>query len=110
HCPECGGATSRSAGPENAEAVVWRCVNPDCPAQIHGRIEHWCSRGAMDIEGGGEVLVNQLVRRELVHDVADLYALTGEQIAALERMGEKSARNFIEGVQASKQRDLWRLI
>ena len=61
-CPECGSKVSRSAGlGEGEEGVVWRCINADCPAQIRGRIEHWCSRGAMDIEGGGEVLVRQLV-------------------------------------------------
>src|SRR5204863_6286238 len=67
-------------------------------------------RGAMDIEGGGEVLVKQLVVGSLVRDVADLYKLTLKQVAGLERMGEKSAQNFLDGVQASKSRDLWRLI
>lgn len=108
-CPECGSKVSRSSvvGEEN---VVWRCVNPDCPAQIRGRIEHWCSRGAMDIEGGGEVLVAQLVKSGLVQDVADLYRLTVDELCGLERMGEKSARNFLAGVEASKQRDLWRVL
>ncbi len=64
----------------------------------------------MDIEGGGYVLVRQLVERALVHDVADLYALTLEQVAGLERMGEKSAQNFLDGVEASRSRDLWRLL
>jgi len=90
--------------------VVWRCVNPDCPAQIRGRIEHWCSRGAMDIEGGGEVLVRQLVGTGLVRDVADLYPLKLAEVANLERMGEKSARNFLDGVEASKNRDMWRVL
>ncbi|MDB6035574.1 MAG: ligA, partial [Verrucomicrobiales bacterium] len=57
-CPECGSKVSRSGAA--AEAVVWRCTNPDCPAQVRGRLEHYCARGAMDIEGGGEVLVRQL--------------------------------------------------
>ncbi len=110
-CPECNSAISRAAGATADDAgVVWRCTNPDCPAQVRGRIEHWCSRGAMDLEGGGEVLVAQLVRNGLVRDVADLYTLTLEQLAALDRMGEKSARNFLAGVAASKQRDLWRLL
>jgi DNA ligase (NAD+) len=109
HCPECGSRVSRdSIGGE--EQVVWRCVNLACPAQVRGRLEHWCSRGAMDIEGGGEVLVNQLVKGQLAHSVADLYQLTVEQVAGLERMGEKSARNFIDGLTASKSRDLWRLL
>jgi DNA ligase (NAD+) len=90
--------------------VVWRCVNPDCPAQVRGRIEHWCSRGALDIEGGGEVLTRLLVNAGLVRDVADLYSLKLHEVAGLERMGEKSARNFLDGVEASKTRDLWRLM
>jgi len=110
-CPECGSKVSRSAGTSAGdEGVVWRCVNPDCPAQIRGRIEHWCSRGAMDIEGGGEVLVRQLVGTGLVRDVADLYPLKLAEVANLERMGEKSARNFLDGVEASKNRDMWRVL
>ena len=108
-CPECGSQASRDSTAGEA-GVVWRCVNPDCPAKIRGRLEHWCSRGAMDIEGGGEVLVAQLVSRGLVRDVADLYRLRLDEVAALERMAEKSARNFLDGVEASKQRDLWRLL
>jgi DNA ligase (NAD+) len=107
-CPECGSRVSRGLAED--EAVVWRCPNPDCPAQRRGRLEHWCARGALDIEGGGEVLVQQLVKTGLAHDVADLYSLTLEAVAGLERMGEKSAQNFLEGVEASKTRDLWRLI
>src|ERR1019366_7247550 len=106
--PECGTAVSRTRF--GGEEVVWRCPNYDCPAQIRGRLEHWCSRGAMDIEGGGEVLVRQLVEKDLVRDVADLYSLTLEKVANLERMGEKSARNFIDAITASKKQDLWRLI
>jgi len=107
-CPECGSKISRAPG--LAEGVVWRCSNPDCPAQLRGRLEHWCSRGAMDIEGGGEVLVRQLVASGLVRDVADLYRLTLDELKALERMGEKSAQNFLAGVDASKSRDLWRVL
>jgi DNA ligase (NAD+) len=111
NCPECGSKVSRSAGLVEAESgVVWRCVNPDCPAQVRGRIEHWCSRGAMDIEGGGEVLVRQLVGTGLVRDVADLYSLKLNEVAGLERMAEKSAQNFLQGVTASKSRDLWRVL
>jgi DNA ligase (NAD+) len=110
-CPECGSKVTRAAGAEAGdEGVVWRCTNPDCPAQVRGRIEHWCSRGAMDIEGGGEVLVRQLVGSGLVRDVADLYQLKLHEVAGLERMGEKSAQNFLDGVAASKSRDLWRLL
>jgi DNA ligase (NAD+) len=110
-CPECGATVARSASLDSGETgVVWRCVNPDCPAQVRGRLEHWCHRGAMDIEGGGEVLVAQLVKSNLAKDVADLYSLTLEAVANLERMGEKSARNFLDGIAASKTRDLWRLL
>jgi DNA ligase (NAD+) len=108
NCPECGKPVSRSglAG----EDVAWRCTNPECPAKIRGLIEHWCNRNAMDVEGGGEVLVRQLVESKLVRDVADLYSLTTDQVAGLERMGRKSAQNFIDGIQQSKERDLWRVI
>jgi len=110
-CPECGSKVSRSPGETEAdEGVAWRCPNPDCPAQVRGRIEHWCSRGAMDIEGGGEALVRQLVGAGLARDVAELYSLKLDEVANLERMGEKSARNFLEGVAASRHRDLWRVL
>ncbi len=110
-CPECGSKVARAEAAAAGETgVVWRCVNPDCPAQVRGRIEHWCARGAMDIEGGGEVLAAQLVKQGLVRDVADLYSLTLAELAGLERMGEKSAQNFLAGIEASKQRDLWRLL
>jgi len=107
-CPECNSQVSRSGA--DGEQVVWRCTNPDCPAQVRGRIEHWCGRSAMDIEGGGEALVAQLVQRGLVRDVADLYKLTAGELLQLERMGEKSAQNLLAGVDASKSRDLWRLL
>jgi DNA ligase (NAD+) len=132
-CPECGSKVSRStqraadilsadldekngtasetlAARSEDEYAIWRCVNPDCPAQIRGRLEHWCSRGAMDIEGGGEVLAALLVKSNLVRDVADLYELKLEAVVALERMGEKSAKNFLDALAASKSRDLWRLL
>ena len=131
-CPECGSKVSKASGwgerprePENKtpdgspgvsphqtedEYAIRRCVNSNCPAQVRGRLEHWCARGAMDIEGGGEVLAAQLVKSGLVRDAADIYSLKMEQIAALERMGEKSAKNFIDAVAASKSRDMWRLL
>jgi len=108
-CPECGSAAARGAA-EDDDAADWRCTNPDCAAQVRGRIEHWCSRGAMDIEGGGEVMAAQLVKSGLVRDVADLYRLTADELIALERMGEKSAQNFLDGIVASKTRDAWRLL
>jgi DNA ligase (NAD+) len=107
-CPECNSKVSRTGA--DGEQVVWRCTNPDCPAQVRGRIEHWCGRSAMDIEGGGEALVAQLVQHGLVRDVADLYKLTAGELLQLERMGEKSAQNFLSALEASKSRDLWRLL
>jgi len=110
-CPECGGKIAKNvlAGAEG-EGAVWRCLNPECPAKIRGWIDHWCSRNAMDIEGAGEVLIAQLVGKGLVRDPADLYYLQVDQVAALERMGPKSAKNFINNVQASKTRDMWRVL
>lgn len=109
-CPECGGEIERTAGASGEPAAVWRCLNADCPAQVQGRLEHWCSRGAMDIEGGGSALISQLVGQRLARSVASLYHLKLESLLALERMGHKSATNFLEAVAASKTRELWRLI
>jgi DNA ligase (NAD+) len=104
-CPACGGPVHR-----DPEFVAWRCENISCPAQLKRTLQHFALRGAMDIEGLGEVLVDQLVEQKLVKDVADLYALTVEQLAGLERMAEKSAANVVAGIAASKERDLWRLL
>ena len=108
-CPECSSNVTRDSVGGTAN-VVWRCPNPDCPAQVRGRLEHFCSRGAMDIEGGGEVLIRQLADHGLALDASELYRLKVEEVAALDRMGEKSAQNFIEGIAGSRQRELWRLI
>jgi DNA ligase (NAD+) len=104
-CPACGGPVAR-----DPEFVAWRCENIACPAQLKRTIGHFAARNAMDIEGCGEVLVNQLVDKNLVHDVADLYSLTLEQLADLERMAEKSAANVVAAITESKTRELWRLI
>lgn len=110
-CPECQGEVKKAQGKDEGDlGVVWRCVNHDCPAKARGRIIHWMSRGAMDVDGGGEVMACQLVEKGWVKDVGDLYELTVEQIASLERMGQKSAENFINGIEASKSRDLWRVL
>lgn len=110
-CPECGSQVARTALDEGAEeGVVLRCSNEDCPARIRGRLEHWCSRKAMDIDGAGEALVAQLVRSGLVLDNADWYKLGLSELSALERMGQKSAQNLLDGIQASKSRDLYRLL
>jgi DNA ligase (NAD+) len=108
-CPECQTPVIKTEAAGGA-GTDWRCPNPECPAQLQGRLEHWCARGAMDIEGGGEALISQVVKCCGVRDVADLYSLKLEQIADLERMGEKSARNFLEGIEASKKRELWRML
>ncbi|HUT35148.1 MAG TPA: NAD-dependent DNA ligase LigA, partial [Planctomycetota bacterium] len=104
-CPVCGAKAGRPEG-----EVVARCVNFACPAQVKGRIEHFACRGAMDIEGLGTKLVDQLVEKGLVRSPADLYFLTREQLAGLERMAEKSAQNLLDGLEASKSRPLARCI
>jgi DNA ligase (NAD+) len=109
-CPECGSNLIREVIGKSQQGAVWLCPNPDCPAQVRGRIEHWCARGAMDIEGGGEVLVYQLVSKGLVLDAAEIYSLKLDEVANLERMGKKSAQNFLDGVAASKSRDAWRVL
>ncbi|HXG82425.1 MAG TPA: NAD-dependent DNA ligase LigA [Pyrinomonadaceae bacterium] len=105
NCPVCGFAAVRPAG----EAVT-RCTNADCPAKLKARLLYFAARKAMDIEGLGEVLVEQLVENNRVKDAADIYSLTVEQIAALERRAEKSATNVINQIEASKERGLQRLL
>ncbi len=104
-CPVCGGVVSRPEG-----EVVSRCVAADCPAQLKGRLLHYASRRAMRIEGLGDALVEQLVQKKMVRDVANLYDLKLEEVAALERMAEKSASNLLAQIEASKGRDLPQLV
>ena len=104
-CPVCGADVERAPG----EAVS-RCTDIACPAQVLERILHFGSRTAMDIDGLGPALVAQLVDNGLIHDPADLYSLTQEHLVGLERMGEKSAQNLINAIQASKSASLDRLI
>lgn len=104
-CPVCGGEISRVEG-----EVVFRCVAADCPAQLIGRLLHFASRRAMRIEGLGVSLVEQLVAKEMVRDAGDLYTLTLEDIAGLERMAKKSAQNLLSQIEASKSQDLSNLI
>ena len=92
------------------DGIFLRCPNPSCGAQTQRRIQHFAQRGAMDIDGMGESLVEQLVEAKLAKDPADLYQLTLEQLSGLERMAEKSAQNVLDGIEASKKADLWRLI
>src|SRR6266550_3447755 len=104
-CPECGSAVVKDAA-----QVAVRCVNAQCPAQVRRRIEHFASRGAMDIEGLGEVMVGQLVATGAVRDVSDIYQLDAAKLSQLERTGEKSIGNLLEAIERSKTRPLWRLI
>src|SRR6185436_11470331 len=105
NCPVCGGLISR---PE--EEAVSRCIAADCGAQLLGRLLHFASRRAMRIEGLGAALAEQLLDRKLVKDVADIYALTIDDVAGLERMAKKSASNVLAQIDESKTRDLWHLI
>ena len=104
-CPACGGQVSRPEG-----EVDSRCENVACPAQLKRRIEHFASRGAMDIRGLGTALVDQLVDERLVADYGDLYSLTPERLEELERMGERSAENLVAELEESKGRSLDRLV
>ncbi len=105
HCPVCG---TEAVKPEGE--VDRRCPNSSCPAQIEERLKHFARREAMDVEGLGDALVGQLVQQGLVRDLADLYHLKLEQLLGLERMGAKSATNLLAGIEASKTRELRRLL
>jgi DNA ligase (NAD+) len=105
HCPECHTPLVKDEG-----GVYIRCPNPECPAQIRERIRFFATRNAMDIEGLGDKLVDQLVAKGLVRHFGDLYRLREEQLVALERMGKKSAQNLLRNIEASKDRGLARLL
>ncbi len=102
-CPVCGADVIR-------EEAIHRCIGLDCPAQLKGRIKHFASKRAMDIEGLGVKLIDQLVDKGLVKDVADLYYLRKEQLMELERMADKSAQNIIDAIEASKTKPLSKFI
>lgn len=104
-CPVCGGEVFRAPG-----EVAYRCVNAACPAKLKESLLHFAARRAMNINGLGEALVNQLVDRGIVKDAADLYSLDTQTLEALERMGEKSAANLRDEIEASKKADLGRVI
>ena len=104
-CPSC--ATSLVKDPDE---VAVRCNNLACPAQLKRRIEHFASRRAMDIEGLGPAIVEQLVEQKLVSDVGDLYSLDANKLTALERFGSKSAHNLLDGIDASRQRPFDRVL
>jgi DNA ligase (NAD+) len=107
HCPVCGSEAVKPEGEVNR-----RCPNASCPAQVEERLKHFTRREAMDIEGLGDALVRQLMEKDLVRDFAALYALgeRREELLALERMAEKSADNLLAGIEASKDRELHRLL
>ena len=106
-CPACGSKIYRDEGEAN-----YFCENAECPAQVRGRIEHFAHRGAMDIEGLGEAAVETLVTMNLVKNVADLYALQAKKktLVAIERWGEKSTQNLLDGIAGSKRQPFHRVI
>jgi DNA ligase (NAD+) len=104
-CPECHSAVVRAEG-----EVDFRCVNADCPAKLREGLLHFASRGVMNIEGLGEAVVQQLVDRQLVKSIADLYSLRKEDLVALERFAEKSSETLIEEIEHSKKSGLARVL
>jgi len=105
HCPECESDLVRIEG-----EVALRCINPKCPAQIREGLIHFVSRNAMNIDGLGERVIGQLFKEKLIEDVADLYALTYDQLIQLERMGDKSVNNLLQAIEASKSNSLEKLL
>lgn len=105
HCPACESELIRLEG-----EVALRCMNPKCPAQIREGLIHFVSRDAMNIDGLGEKVISQLFEKGLIRDVADLYKLTKEQLIQLERMGDKSATNLVNAIEASKSNSLEKLL
>ncbi len=104
-CPVCGGRAQKIG-----DEVAVRCINFACPAQLKARVRHYAQRSAMDIEGLGEVWIHTFVEKGFIKDLADIYYLDKEKVKNLERMGEKSAQNLFDGIEASKKRPLQRLI
>jgi DNA ligase (NAD+) len=104
-CPVCGSSVYREEG-----EAAYRCVGLSCPAKLKESLKFFGSRGAMDIEGLGEKLIDQLVERGMVRDIADLYGLTTEELAALDRMAEKSAQNLRDALERSKDATLSRFL
>jgi len=104
-CPVCGSDVFREEG-----EAAYRCIGISCPAQLKESLKFFGSRGAMDIEGLGDKLIDQLVERGLVRDLADLYGLSKEQLASLDRMAEKSAQNLLAALERSKDSTLPRLL
>jgi DNA ligase (NAD+) len=110
-CPICGGPVGKDEDPEKEKTeVALRCLNSLCPAQLKRLLKHFAGREAMDIENLGVAVIDQLVDKGLVKDLADLYSLKITDVEALERMGEKSANNLLDGIEQSRKRPLQRLI
>jgi len=105
-CKECGGKVVK----EKEEDVAYRCINPSCPAQLERSLEHFASRGAMDIEGMGEAVVEQLVRLKIVRDFSDIYRLKAADLGKLELFKEKKINNLLSAIEKSKKQSLSRLI
>jgi len=104
-CPVCGGPVARED-----DSKAHRCMNPSCPARLSESLFHWGCRDALDIEGLGSKLAEQLIESKLIRDVADLYSLTREQLASLDRMGDRSADNLIGELDRSRSTSLQRFI
>ncbi len=104
-CPSCGSRAIREPG----EAAV-RCINPECPAQIIRNLIHFCSRDAMDIEGMGEAVIESFVEKGIIKNIPDIFTLNKDEIAKIDRMGEKSAQNLIDAAEKSKENDLYRFV
>ncbi|MFO8110720.1 MAG: NAD-dependent DNA ligase LigA [Thermoplasmata archaeon] len=104
-CPVCGSDAKRFG-----EEVARRCVNAQCPAQVKQRLEHWCGRSAMDIEGMGPKLLSKLVEKKSVNSMSDLYKLGKIQLNSVERMAERSTRNILKAIEDSKEQGLERVI
>jgi DNA ligase (NAD+) len=105
HCPACGSAVVREEG-----QVAVRCPNHHCKEQVKRRLRHFAQRGAMDIQGLGDVMVELIVNADLATDVAALYALQFDDLIQLERQGERSVEKLLQGIETSKSQPLWRLI
>jgi DNA ligase (NAD+) len=104
-CPVCGSELQKAE-----DEAVWRCENSSCPSKLNRGLEHFASRGAMDIEGMGESLIWQLCKKELIRSYADIYSLDAPTLEGLERMGRKSAAKLLAEIEKSKSNDVWRLL
>ncbi len=104
-CPSCGEPVKK-----DPDSVAVRCVNAQCPAQLQRRLEHFASRGAMDIDGLGNKMIAALLEAKMINGLPDLYRLKADELTELERTGQRSAQNLIDALDESKTRPLWRLI